>query len=400
MQHKKRGRPRLRDEENGRGAHFGSEYPHTHLYPAQPDVLSLSTSSQRGHQPNGSYRELRSQPAALYADPSNGRPVISRTSDPTCTRSLDAFPSVHIVPDSTPTALLTLDFVIARSNYAFSDALCLRTNAEGRSLRDLIIPSERDKIQRLQNSLRAELQDTAQLPPSFRNPLSQSSFSNADRDLLGATTGFQPRSEYWTFRLPNEQSRGFPVTVCLAKTTVYFIVLTLVSSNNSLPSLPAQSTSQGGWPQSLPSPASAHSNHSPSWERQVDRNSFSGYNQMKLSYHPAPTSTAAQHMMQPLHGNHVTQYQQRSPPQSHDSGPSLSNSNGTTRSSAHGPDMPRDSLRHLQLPPIRTTGLTETVRSITSKTSSSNGRHSSAKDSPQSAKKKKRRRVDIGEMLH
>ncbi|MCJ1252244.1 hypothetical protein MMC24_000048 [Lignoscripta atroalba] len=403
VQHKKRGRPRLRDEDSGRGVHFGSEYSHPHLYPAQPD---MSGSSHRPHHPSGSYRELRSQPAILYADLPSSRSAASRTSDPGSLIQAQEPRGLRVL-DSSPTALLTLDFVIARSNYAFSDALSIRANTEGISLRDLIILSERDKIQRLQNSLRAELQDVAQLPP-IRSSLNDSNFNfvSGEHDLLGATSGFQPRSEYWTFRLPNDQSRGFPITICLARTTDYFIVLTLVSSSNTLSAIPTPLASQGGWTQSLPSPNSVHSTQSPTLERQLDRNNFNGANQTKLSYHLASSPATSivpetrPHLLQPSHDLRLPQYGQRSPPQHHDSHISTPSAPGTTRSTVQGSEIPRNNLRHLQLPPIRTTGIGEGERSTTSKANNPAGRQSSVKDSPQSAKKKKRQRVDIGEMLH
>lgn len=63
-------------------------------------------------------------------------------------------------------------------------------------------------------------------------------------------------------------------------------------------------------------------------------------------------------------------------------------------------DAGREHPSHLQLPPIRTSELAEPSRSREGRSETRHGKQSPAKGSPQSGRKKKRRRVDIGEMLH
>ena len=63
---------------------------------------------------------------------------------------------------------------------------------------------------------------------------------------------------------------------------------------------------------------------------------------------------------------------------------------GSARGSLYEEDS-RDRLGHLRLPPIRTSGIDQGGKE--------KGKGSSAKGSPQSGKRKKRRVVDIGDML-
>ena len=372
VQHKKRGRPRLRDEETGRGVTYGGESSHPHLYPGQPEILGLQGTDQRAQPRTLSYREIRSHPETSYG---NSRATFSQPLGNGYSSTHDPLPSNQSLSETNPTAILTMDFVVLRSNYSFSEALSLRSSVEGRSIKDFLIPSDREKLQRLQNSLGGELQEKAHLS-SIRSSIPGPTF-----DILSATTGFQQRPEYWTFRLPNDQSRGFPVSISLARTSTFFLVLTLVAGSKP-PPLTLHSTARG-WAPPLQSPISVQSMRSPS----LDHHPMS---QMALGYQRAPVNH--QQVIQP-----ITTYR-RSPPQLQESNTSPSTgSAGTARSSLHGSDVARDNLRHLQLPPIRTSGISGSSRS--GDKGRSDGTGSSAKGSPQSAKRKKRRRVDIGEIL-
>ncbi|MCJ1292265.1 hypothetical protein MMC34_003815 [Xylographa carneopallida] len=354
VQHKKRGRPRLRDEEQGRGVHYGSENTLAHLHPAQSETPILQGSDPAAQPRNLTYREIRSQPESFYGN--SQPPQFVNPSNPGHPSYQDALPPNHSIPQTSPVALLTLDFVVLRSNYAFSDALSLGYNFQGRSLRELLIASDRDKLQRLQNSFRAELHDSAHLPP-VRPPIPGGVF-----DILSSTSGFQQRPEYWTFHLPDGQSRGFPISVSLARTTTYFLVLTLVAHAK-----PAFATmlpiSHGGWNPPVTSLSS-------------------------LSLQPSmPYPPGAQ---LPPNGPEITAYRRQSVSSQTGSGyspPSSSVSGRTARSSMQSPDLARASLK---LPPIRTSGIAECPRR--------DAKTGSAKGSPQSAKRMKRRRVEIGEI--
>ncbi|MCJ1472437.1 hypothetical protein MMC13_001085 [Lambiella insularis] len=361
VQHKKRGRPRLRDEEQGHGVTYGGESSHAHLYPAQPEVFDLQGSNSRAHTRTMSYREIRSRPGSVYGGAS--QTAFVDPSNPGYTSYQDALPSSYNIPETNPTALLTLEFVVLRSNYAFEEALSLGSTLQGRPLSDLLVASDRDKLQRLQNSLRAELQSKVHIPPI------RSTAPGVALDIFSVTAGFQQRPEYWTFCLRNGQSHGFPISVSLAKTTTYFVILTLVAT--AKPSMSAIS------PTSHPSTYSALS-----------------------SLGSVPLQTASQYQAGPpvsSHGPGLSSCRRQSSSSQSTMGyspPTSSIIASTPRTSLHGTEATRDNLRHLQLPPIRTTGIGEGG----SRRDIDRGRGSSAKESPQSAKRMKRRRVEIGEI--
>lgn len=389
VQHKKRGRPRLREEESTREVGIGREYPHQEIYPNRNGVLSVPQVGRRGSK---SYREVRSQPGIHY----NDQP--QRTSNPEYsiqqhipgTSRIPVSPTASYLSESTPTVLLTTDFLVAEHNHAFADALSLPYQIKGQSLTELVIPQEREKIQRLHTALGAELHDSphlAHMHGGFDGPNCMPAIENLD--LGHAAAGFRSRSEYWTFRLPKGQSRGFPITISLARTGADFIILTLVKSAMMLPS---PHLNQAVRSQQLPSPSSTQDPRSPPQTHQSHPRN--GQSQANISYSTqlSPQKSSAPDpralLMQPSPSVGLGQY--RGP-----SSPEESRSSQVQRS-----DAVREHPSHLQLPPIRTSELTEPSRSHEARSEHRHGKQSPAKGSPQSGSKKKRRRVDIGEMLH
>lgn len=389
---------------------MGAVYSQSDAYQDQGSIVS---SSHSGRHRSKTYRELRSQPEAPYADQ---RP---RTSDPTFSQQqylrtpsgYSLSPSAtSFLTDHIPTVLLTSDFVVAQHNYAFSDALSLSYTARGQALLDLVVPAERERVQRLQSIMRSELRDAAHSTLMRGNPSSQSLLPTIERlDIAHATAGFRTRSEYWTFRLPGEQSRGFPISISLAKEGAHFVVLTLVQSTSALHAV--QSPPMGQMLHSTPvlssnslhnmptPPHSSHSNHQPnSHHRQHHRNNSSD---VAVPY--------LDHQQLPLKPHNLGQYRHSSPPRSvqasyntprTSSSGSASGSNSDIPRSQHHQSTARESLRHLQLPPIRTTPTSDPASNRTSGHRKKSNTPSPARSSPHSAKRKKRRRVDIGEILH
>lgn len=403
MQHKKRGRPRLREEENSREVDFGGEYPLREVYPTRNSVLPVPPVDRRTSK---SYRELRSQPGTYYSDQ---RPV---TSDPgyaiqphiSGTPHLPISPAASYLAESTPTALLTPDFVVAEHNAAFAEALSLSYQVKGHSFTDLVIPAEREKIQRLQAALRAELIDTSHLPPMHGNFDGSDGMPAIENLDLGHTTmGFHRRSEYWTFRLPKGQSRGFPITISLARTGANFIILTLVQSAMMLPSPRLNPALRS---QQLPSPSSTQSPRSPSQSHQPHYGN--GHQQAntvyttQLSPQRSDGPESRKLLMQPSPSVGLLQYQQRSPSSTTVLPYSIARAPSSPKAPRSGPSQ-HDGAHpsHLHLPPIRTsgTGITESSTSHESRRENHHNKQSPAKGSPQSGRKKKRQRVDIEEML-
>lgn len=393
---------------------FGSEYPHSELYSSPNGVLSESQASRRRSK---TYRELRSQPEIPYTD---HRPT---TSDPTFSQqgySQNAMysmmsPAGTFLNENIPTVLLTPDFVVAHHNRALSNALSLSFTARAQTLLDLVVPAEREKIQRLQALMRAELRDAVHSRGGQSSLAMMPAIEHLD--IAHATAGFRTRSEYWTFRLPREQTRGFPISISLAKDGAHFVVLTLVQSTSTLHGLQSPPMhSVGRNSQILPSTSGRaiqsslqQPHHNDLSYQRHHRNSPSDVALPYLMSSTPPSYDEQLMQMQPSHS--LAQYKQASPPRH----PSVPYTTSRTNSGSSGSsDIPRSSpghqhrpvngqsLRHLQLPPIRTAPTSEPSAQKGDVRRRQQGETpSSGRSSPHSTsgKRKKRRRVDIEGLL-
>lgn len=357
--------------------------------------------TESGRPRSKSYRELRSQPEGFY---SSQRP---RTSDagygnqyPHGVSRVPMSPIPSYPSETVPTVLLTPDFRVAQHNYAFADALALQTSLKGYALLDLVVPSEREKIHRLQTALRAEMLDSAHLPPmSGRyDPITSMPYIE-DLNIGQATSGFHTRSEYWSFRLPGDRSRGFPISISLARGPGHFVILTLVHSIASNPMPSPHGSSH------VSSPTSAHAVRSPTLDQYpMHGHHANGTSRPYTTQLPITVSKASADRTLLSHSHGLAQYRQTSPPQTtvlpyvhsrNNSGSEIPRSSPSTYA-----DNPRENLRHLQLPPIRTSGTDIHTSRPAEPRRGSSGKGTPVRGSPQSGRKKKRRRVEIGDMLH
>ena len=407
VQHKKRGRPRLREEDNLPEAAFGTGYAQVDDFSSRGGIITVP---QPGRPRSKSYRELRSQPGLTSNH--DQRP---KTSGPgyghgQYIQGHQTSRAPLYLSDSVPTVLLTPELIVAQHNAAFAQALALTFNARTQSFLDLVLPSEREKIHRLQNMLRAELLDAARLPPIHGRYDSWASMPAIENlDVGRATAGFHTRSEYLTFRLPNDQSRGFPISISLAEAGIHFIVLTLIQRPDTSRGVLSPTLTEGLRNQQLSSPPT-QATRAPLLDRHPPKNvQPNGTHVRSYSYNEhvplmSPTFSHGQSLeLQPSHSLSVGQYSQRSPPK--DAAlpyivGRLSSSPEHLRNERGRNDEASSIPAHLQLPPIRTSG---SGMHESKKDDHRNGRSSSkaspVKGSPQSGRKKKRRRVDIDEML-
>ena len=414
VQHKKRGRPRLREESNIHEVDFGLDYSDGDQYSNRNGMVSLP---QLGSRRSKTLRELRSQPDNPYDD-SRSRPADPVYALHQPSQGANRLPASQMpsqLSQNIPTALLTLDFRVAEHNHAFADALGIAYSVNGSSLTDLVISSEGGKIQRLQAALRAELTDlshTTRLHSSYENANGMPTIETLD--LGHATTGFHPRSEYWTFRSPKDRSIGFPITLSLARNGGNFIVLTLVQSSNVvMQGLPH--SSQVGESRQLASSSSNQGPRSPPPGGRLGqhRHHRSNHSQSSCVYpaelSPLHTSGAECHPLSAQASPNVSldRYDHQSSlpatvlPYSTARPPSSSESPRNSQATHH--EKPEKNLRHLQLPPIMTSGkgISEPSRSSDERRGGhSHDKLSPAKGSPQSGRKKKRQRVEIVDMLH
>ena len=387
VQHKKRGRPRLREEDNMRDP-YAANYPHPDLFPVESTIISVAQSDRPRSK---SYRELRSQPDAVYTAQ---RP---KTSDAIYYGNQQLYGSnstatSSFLPSTTPTVLLTPDFVVAQHNRAFADVLALPYTARGWRLADLVVPNDQEKVSRARTLLRGELQSANSLyalDSQYDSRAGMPPIESLDVGL--ATSGFKTQSEYWTFRLPPDKSRGFPISITLARTSTFFVVLTLIQRASPT--------------HSVLSPTFAQPMTSTGFDRRGSQIIPSGGLQShRLSYSAAvPDSTGIQ--FQPSHSSSLEQYSKRSPPRGSVSYPSdqKTSSPESVRSSQVPYGNSAGDQQHLQLPPIRTkaSNAVEPKRrgSDRSQQSATSGKVSPMSASNHSSRKKKRR-LEIGEILH
>ena len=362
----------------------------------------IITVPQPGRPKSKSYRELRSQPGLV----GDQRP---RTSDPIYSNGQyhHSQPVSHaplFISPSVPTVLLTPDLIVAQHNSAFAQALALSFNARGHGLADLVVPSEREKIHRLQNALRAEMLNATRMPPvsgRFDSWASMPAIENLD--IGRATAGFQTRSEYWTFRLPKEQSRGFPISISLAEAGAHFIVLTLIQRPDSSSSVLSPGLTEAIRNHQLSSPP-MQAAQSPVLERKSSQQHRGHSRTYSYGDHLPVMSPTTSHPLelQPSHSLSVSQYSQRSPPKN-SALPYISNKNSSSPEQLRIPRSREEITSipaHLQLPPIRTSGSgMHESRGSEHRGSRSSKQGSPVKGSPQSGRKKKRKRIDIEEML-
>ncbi|KAI0840976.1 hypothetical protein F5Y06DRAFT_234672 [Hypoxylon sp. FL0890] len=221
VQHKKRGRPRLRDDNQPR---FDTgRFPH----PADPNmrrpvslyspISAVSTSYEDPLRRSHSYRVLKSQPS----DPIAPR-FIERGSAADANVYPPPLPTPARAPE--PVAFLTTDLEISRASSTFVEAVGLRSIL-GRRLLDVVSPSERERVIALQRSLQDEQgrKEPNYLPPIF----GKQEALRVIRELPESTSRFQlDRQDFFTFIAEDGQPRPYPIRIGLAKEdSIYFVVL-------------------------------------------------------------------------------------------------------------------------------------------------------------------------------
>ncbi|THV52589.1 hypothetical protein BGAL_0075g00350 [Botrytis galanthina] len=226
VQHKKRGRPRLRDEREPRYEGAGSNYPPPVDTMRRPMPMfstgdvSISTPYSDA-QRNSGYRVLKSQ----------GGNTINHAMVPTPINTNvygEAMPTnQRMVPYEPACAFLTMEMQIAKTTQAFSGVVGAHS-VVGRKLHDIVSVSDRDKIFRLQSGFEDERRSR---DPSYLPPI----FSKEEEDRVIQSLTFAPnelqqlrtdRPEVFTFQTPDGQQRGFHVQLGLAKKdSIYFVLL-------------------------------------------------------------------------------------------------------------------------------------------------------------------------------
>ncbi|KXH40425.1 hypothetical protein CNYM01_09971 [Colletotrichum nymphaeae SA-01] len=266
VQHKKRGRPRLRDD---REARYG---PSTYQHPQ--DAAAAAAAAAR-RPPLSHYSA--GTPISGYDDPIRGshsyRVLKSQPSEPIAPRYLDRAPmgdaNLYGQPSSLasgapePVIFLTTELEIARASPAFADAVGI-PNVRGRSLFDIVVPTEREKLQSHQRQIQEERtrKDPVYLPPIFGRQEQERVFDSL-RFEADEISRFQlDRQDFFVFAASDGQPRSYSVRLGLAKReSIYFIVLLI----NAAPRYPYPSPSPHARevPYPYPPQQQAYAQHTP-----------------------------------------------------------------------------------------------------------------------------------------
>lgn len=217
--HKKRGRPRLRDDRDNR---FSSN-----MYTRGPELLRRPISIYPGGDGHGlhssqlnSYRVLKSQ-----AGPS--QPVNARFLNHASAADANIYPSQaqqRIAQEDGTYAYLNMDFQIIKATQSFCDSIGF-PSVITRKLVDMV--DERDKIEQLKQVFEAQRQKRAQ--PQYRQPI----HNKLDEDRAIQSIGFSneelrriqmDRHGTLTFHAMNGEPRPFDVKLGLGKKDAIFFV--------------------------------------------------------------------------------------------------------------------------------------------------------------------------------
>ncbi|KAI1503872.1 hypothetical protein F5X99DRAFT_416911 [Biscogniauxia marginata] len=269
VQHKKRGRPRLRDDREPR---FDTgRFPHP-ADPAARRPVSLYSPVNTAAVPfedplrrSQSYRVLKSQPSD---------PIAPRFVERGAAADMNIHPPPLSIPARAPepVAFLTMDLGVAKASSTFVEAIGAQSFL-GRSLLDIVNAPERDRVISLQRALQEEQgrKEPNYLPPIYGKqeaerviqalPFSSESISKYQLD----------RQDFLTFVAADGQPRPYPIRIGLAKEdSIYFVVLLL-----NPPGRP--------FPHPSPSP------HAREWSYSYQPQSFTQLTPVSASFDPSRT---------------------------------------------------------------------------------------------------------------
>ncbi|KLU81883.1 hypothetical protein MAPG_00964 [Magnaporthiopsis poae ATCC 64411] len=228
VQHKKRGRPRLRDDRElrfdvpgrpGQPQEGGLTRPLS-LFSQPPPSMGLPSYDDPGRRPQ-SYRVLKSQP-------SDG--IASRFLERGSPADANVYPAPLSIATRPPEAVafLTMDFAIAKTSSTFTEVLGRHT--KGMRLAEVVVPGDQERVANIQSVMHDE---QSRKEPNYLPPI----FGKEEEERVIFGLGFSQeemsrfnldRQEYLSFSGPDGQPRPYPIRVGLAKQdSIYFVVLQL-----------------------------------------------------------------------------------------------------------------------------------------------------------------------------
>ncbi|KAF4496949.1 Transcription activator of gluconeogenesis ERT1 [Fusarium agapanthi] len=239
VQHKKRGRPRLRDDRETR--YDPSRFPHPQDTTARRP-LSIYPSGVPigpGEHTNARYPERGpNMDAPTFASPLLAGP-----------RGVD------------PVAFLNMKMDFAKASPTFMDAVG-QMELQGQNLGDVVVPAEREKVASIRSQL---IEEQTRKEPNYLPPI----LSRLDHIIQGLGFGAEDigrfqldRNEYLTFRAADGQPRQYPVRLGLEKEgSIYVVVMVLSLPHRHaylLPSSPAAREASHAYGSQPPTPQSLY----------------------------------------------------------------------------------------------------------------------------------------------
>ncbi|XPS75123.1 hypothetical protein M3J09_007233 [Ascochyta lentis] len=235
--HKKRGRPRLRDDRDFARPEEGRQQPDRNLGSNLPPAAE-AFAHQTPHPASHSHRVVDLHRTTVPQRGSN-IPSVVASSIGGRTQNIGSYGGVSAAPyamgpdlayQSLPVAFLNLDLVIQKSNQAFQDLVSFLGDVVGKHLGELLEPRQGESLQRLRNDLRDERDEReptymAPITPIGHDPMRSVMESVADRDVEHVSHGFTDRPTFLSYLLPNGQAQSLQTQVRLARTSLYFVTL-------------------------------------------------------------------------------------------------------------------------------------------------------------------------------
>ncbi|KAH7385652.1 hypothetical protein BKA66DRAFT_511487 [Pyrenochaeta sp. MPI-SDFR-AT-0127] len=243
VQHKKRGRPRLRDDrefsrpEEGRQApnQIMGAAPAPEVFPHQAPFPTSQPhrNSDPSRIPGGTAQVQDISISSLKRTSSSNGGESSRVGSYGAASPF--IPGPNLAYQSLPVAFLNLDLVIQKSNRAFQDLVSFLGDVRGKHLGDLLEARQNENLQRLRNELRDERDEReptymAPITPVGQDPMRPVMESVVDQDIDHVSHGFTERPMFLSFRLASDgHYQSLQVQIRLAKTSLYFVTLVVRS---------------------------------------------------------------------------------------------------------------------------------------------------------------------------
>lgn len=253
MQHKKRGRPRLRDDREFSRPEEGRQPPSQILGAAPAPEAFAHQAPFQTSQPHrtsdssripGSTAQAQDIPNTnLQRNLSSNSGESSRVASYSGASASPYVPGPDLAYQSLPVAFLNLDLVIQKSNRAFQDLVSFLGDVRGKHLGELLEARQNESLQRLRNELRDERDEReptymAPITPVGQDPMRPVMESVVDQDIDQVSHGFTDRPMFLSFRLASGgHYQSLQVQIRLAKTSLYFVTL-VVRSPTRLPGPP------------------------------------------------------------------------------------------------------------------------------------------------------------------